>query len=104
MAGLAGAELKGKIVVGKFSSFLGEASYSIYLLHVVVIGLTARVIMNMGIVKTVPGWSVMTVAGVTSVVASLVLYQFIERPLLAWLQKFGRMHVYTSVARVPAAT
>jgi exopolysaccharide production protein ExoZ len=103
LLGFAAVELKGDLIIAKSASFLGEASYSIYLLHTIVIGLSARVLMNLGIVKTMPGWSVMVCAAVAAVVSASMLYQFVERPLLVRLYRFGQLYIYASPARVPAA-
>ena len=79
---------------------LGDASYSIYLSHVIVLPVVAKLWLGMR-VSTAAAWSGMVfviVAMVASAFAGVVLYKLVERPLLQWLSGKKR-----GSARQPAA-
>jgi peptidoglycan/LPS O-acetylase OafA/YrhL len=102
--GLAVAELRGEFKVGAAGAFLGAASYSIYLIHTVVIGPAARILMNLGLVKIIPAGIVFAMVAVAALIAASILYYFAERPLLLWFQRIGRDYVYARRPLAPAAT
>jgi peptidoglycan/LPS O-acetylase OafA/YrhL len=97
--GLAIAERDGLLTVDKRVGFIGEASYSIYLLNVISIGLTARFLMSMGLMKAIPGWAVMLFTVAVALVSASLLYQFVERPLLKRLYRLGLMHIHAAPPR-----
>ena len=90
IAGLATAERQGRLRIGAAGAFLGDASYAIYLIHVIAVGLTARVLANLGIVKLLPGNLVFGIAVLAAVLAGAGLHVLVERPLLRWLGRIGR--------------
>ncbi len=62
-------------------AFVGGASYSIYLIHTLAIGLAAKVLMKAGLAKG--GWDVaMLPVAAAAVAAGMVLFIAVERPLL----------------------
>jgi exopolysaccharide production protein ExoZ len=63
---------------------LGDASYSIYLAHWVVIALLGMPM------DTDNGWVFVPTAVAASVAVGLVLRQVLEKPLIAWLGSWGR--------------
>ncbi len=85
VAGLAAAERQGKLRISPAAVFLGDASYSLYLIHTVVIGLTVRVMATLGIVRLLPLGVVFALAALTALVSGIVLHVLIERRLLRWL-------------------
>lgn len=94
LLGLAAAEIAGKLPASKNASFLGEASYSIYLIHVSIIGWTAHVLQIAGVIKAIPGWAAMLCVAVSALGIAFLLYDFVERRVLAWLNNFGLNHIY----------
>jgi len=92
--GLAAAEITGKLSASKSASFLGEASYSIYLIHVTIIGWTAHVLQIAGVIKTIPGWAAFLFVAASALTVAFLLYDFVERRTLTWLNNFGRNHIY----------
>ena len=66
---------------------LGNASFSIYLVHVPVIRLVQYAAKYSPLV--VPGWTVLAIALVSGVVAGLLFFRFVERPLTKWLSSSG---------------
>lgn len=83
--GLAAAERQGRLRVGRAAVLAGNASYSLYLLHTVVIGLTARVLAGLHL----PGVLVMAIAAAAAVAAGLLLYEVAERPVLRWAAAYS---------------
>lgn len=63
-------------------AFLGRASYSIYLIHFAVLSAVIKLLLPLGLVLWL-NWALLILAGV--MVGSL-LYQYIEKPLLAFLR------------------
>jgi peptidoglycan/LPS O-acetylase OafA/YrhL len=55
--------------------------------------------MTVGLVKGLPGWLVFVVVAIAATVAGALLYQLVERPLMARLNKFGRNRIYGAEAR-----
>lgn len=92
--GLAAAEIAGKLTASKSASFLGEASYSIYLIHVAIIGWTAHVLQLAGVIKAIPGWAAFFFVAASALTVALLLYEFVEKQALTWLNDFGRSHIY----------
>jgi peptidoglycan/LPS O-acetylase OafA/YrhL len=92
--GLAAAEIAGKLSASKSASFLGEASYSIYLIHVAIIGWTAHVLQLAGVIKAIPGWAAFFFVAASALTVALLLYEFVEKRALTWLNDFGRSHIY----------
>lgn len=89
IAGLAALEKQGRLRVPRFLSYLGDASYSTYLVHNNVI-----LILGGGLARR--GWSeplglnlaLLGIAG-AALLAGLLCYQWVERPLLRWFQRRG---------------
>jgi peptidoglycan/LPS O-acetylase OafA/YrhL len=70
---------------------LGESSYALYLVHGLVLTVTFSVLDRLGVVqRTLSSWSslaIVVAAGLTSVGASIVLLDLVERPAQRWLRK-----------------
>jgi len=63
--------------------FIGDGSYSIYLLHVTILGLVAPFVHMMGL-----GWQLyMVVAFICAIAAGLALFWFVERPIARILSR-----------------
>jgi exopolysaccharide production protein ExoZ len=82
ISGLAAAEQRGMLTIGRFGVLLGAASYAIYLIHVPVIGHSAWVAARLGVIKLPPGWVVLLVAACLATTAACLLHLFVEKPLL----------------------
>ena len=65
---------------------LGDASYSIYLSHVIVLPVVAKLWLASGLDGGgLSGLAFVVVAMAASALAGVVLYKLVERPLLQWL-------------------
>jgi peptidoglycan/LPS O-acetylase OafA/YrhL len=93
--GIASAERCGQLRVGNAGGFFGGASYSIYLVHTLVIGITVKILAVGGIVSLLGGPVVLAVVSAAAVVAGCLLYKFFEIPLIAQLNTFGRTYVFS---------
>lgn len=91
VAGLATAERRGMLHVGRVGALLGDASYSLYLIHSVVIGLAARSLAALGLVRAIPPYGVFTLVAAAAVLVGLGLHLLVERPLLRWLGRTARL-------------
>lgn len=76
---------------------LGDASYSIYLIHGLAISAVVRIL---GAAGALPPLAIFAIALVIGVASGLVLYAGLERPLSAW---FGRKAARPEVQRRAAA-
>ena len=81
IAGIATAERRGRLRVGPALVLLGAASYSIYLVHDIVLGYAARLLAMAGVMGRVPGWFAMVLVTLAAVAAGLAFHWWIERPL-----------------------
>ena len=99
IAGVVFMEINGRIppVIINWS-FLGDSSYSLYLLHVLLIDAVIFLALYLDVspgahVRTIGRFGMMTVCfGITAycVVLALISYKFIERPVVRYLQNFFR--------------
>ncbi len=81
--GLTTAERAGRLHVGRALDLLGAASYSIYLVHLMALTLTARALMEAGLIGQMPGWLTMTIATTVGVTAGIAFHMAVERPVSA---------------------
>jgi len=79
--GLAVWESSGKISFPRWASFLGAASYSIYLIHTFLLGWIGKVLARVFHQNSAPSLLYL-VAVMGAVAAGCLLYQFVERRLL----------------------
>jgi len=89
VVGTVGLERQGRLRVGRVLEVLGAASYSIYLVHLVPLTLTARVLAMAGVVGGMPGWLVMAVCCLVAVAAAVVFYLVVERPVTRAAQRIA---------------
>ncbi len=81
ICGVAQLELDGKLRIGRLGAFLGSASYSIYLIHTVVIGLFAKALIPTHVMAAAPGLALILVSSL-AVGAGSVLFVVAEQPML----------------------
>ena len=60
---------------------LGAMSYSLYLIHTLVIGYATRLLASAGVVRLAPGWAVMCGVIAAACVAGWLFHVIAERPL-----------------------
>ncbi len=93
-AGLALAVLSGaereclhKLHVPRAMVFLGDASYSIYLAHFMVVSAVARKAFQLDQARHLPAVVWMVAMFAAAVAAGLAAHLAVERPLLRWLSR-----------------
>lgn len=72
-----------------FATLLGDASYSIYLLHPMVIRAVRIGWEKAGLSASASPWLFVAVIVVVTVIVSLASYRWFEKPFTEWLQKKG---------------
>jgi peptidoglycan/LPS O-acetylase OafA/YrhL len=76
-----------RLRVWRWIVFLGEASYSIYLAHFMILSLLAKLFVRLGANHSLPnGLSFLAIAGIT-VAISCIIHLSVERPLLRILRR-----------------
>ena len=89
IAGIARIEFSRTIRFPRFAILLGDASYSIYLIHDMVMVVLGSIVFVRLLDGAVPAMVQLVVMVVAGIVAGLCLYFFAERPLLRYLRKLS---------------
>jgi exopolysaccharide production protein ExoZ len=84
---LLGLERQNSLRVPKWMVTFGSASYSIYLGHVLFIGLTYSALFNLGLYHRLPESLLLVLALASSLAATLVIGLYVELPLVSTLKK-----------------
>jgi len=96
--GISAAELRGQIRFPAWAAYFGAASYSIYLVHTIVIGFMARAVFHFPIARELPNLVFLGV-GLMALVAGCAAYQFAEIPLQTAIRRSkGSRHVPSRTA------
>ncbi len=95
-------ERQGRLHVGKLMVLLGAASYSLYLVHLVPLTLTARGLAVAGVVGLMPGWLAMAICCSVAVIAGIAFHKVVELPLTRAAQRLATRALTpgSTVARV----
>ena len=93
VAGMAAAERQGRLRVGKGPAFWGGTSYSLYLVHTIAIGLTAKLLGALHLFDGMPGWLALVIALTSAVIAGSVVHVGVEQPLLRALRPSRRLRL-----------
>jgi exopolysaccharide production protein ExoZ len=78
--GVSVSEKMGRIHVPRWAAYLGAASYSIYLVHTIIVGFAARAIFKVQAAHNLPDVAFLIVAAF-AILAGCAAYQFVEKPL-----------------------
>nr|WP_108258702.1 acyltransferase family protein [Mangrovicoccus ximenensis] len=87
VAGLAALELHGMLAAPRLLSFLGDASYAIYLVHGVALAVGAKVVLALGINAAAPPWTSFALLILGGVAAGASAHVLVERPLTNALRR-----------------
>lgn len=85
--GLASGELEGRFKCAKFFTFLGGASYSVYLIHFLALSFFIKVVMWLGFEKWFSLGIVFWILVCLATSVGMLFYLLIERPLLTVLRQ-----------------
>lgn len=86
VSGAAALERLGRLVLVPAFGFIGDASYSIYLLHEHIQSYSLRALMKLGVTAVDHGLLVFWLGMGTTVLVGCLAFQWLERPLLALLR------------------
>lgn len=71
-----------KLHVPNFLIFLGEASYSIYLIHYTALSASAKLVHKVWLIHPVPLWIPAATLAIIALISGIALHVVVERPLL----------------------
>jgi exopolysaccharide production protein ExoZ len=84
VAGLAALDMAGRIRTPRVLLILGDASYAIYLVHVMVMTVLAKALIKIGIAGYLPLTALILVIG--ALICGTLAHFLLERPVLQWLR------------------
>lgn len=85
--GIAGANLNGRLVAPRFLAQLGTASYSIYLLHLAVVGVLYKLLTVAGLQKAMPSDLLYPVLVAGAITSCIIISRMVEYPLMRWVRR-----------------
>ncbi len=86
IAGLASLEHRGYFTAPKALVLTGDASYSLYLLHIPLLAVATKFVAGLGLNQLVGPFSMTVLLTIGCVAASVLFFRLVERPLVAALQ------------------
>jgi exopolysaccharide production protein ExoZ len=102
VAGATKLEHAGSIKVPRFLAFIGNASYTLYLVHLAVEGLLLKIALKTHLYQLVGPQVTYLLVLASTVCAGCAAYALIERPLLAWLHARHKRRLLATRALAPA--
>lgn len=103
VTGAAAAERKGIFKAHRIMHLLGDASYSIYLVHMPFLLIASTMFAAVGIPGVVPAWIMFTLLAIGATAAGLAVHLLVERPLLVWLNGYFRKPAAPVIAATDAS-
>ncbi len=88
VAAMAAGEAKRGWSAPAFLKSVGDASYSLYLVHMPLMTIGAAVIVKLGINSWMPMFMMLIILVFGCIVASLIMHHLIEKPVTAWVQRW----------------
>lgn len=83
LIGIVALERAGRLRVSPLAASIGSASYAIYLMHLLAIGITWKVLEKLGITEIRPVEIVFAIVVAAGIAGGIIGHRLIERPLLA---------------------
>jgi exopolysaccharide production protein ExoZ len=87
VSGLAAWERRGAMRFPAPLVVLGDSSYTLYLVHVLVVGILWQLLMHLGIEHVLPAWVTYSFLVAGSIAVALVVRYAVERPIIALLRR-----------------
>jgi peptidoglycan/LPS O-acetylase OafA/YrhL len=104
VAGATKMELGGYIKVPDFLNYIGNASYTIYLAHIPILGVLMKIALASGMYGAVGARATYVVVLAATIASGCAGYALFERPLLALLRRRSEERARRAIARAtPAA-
>jgi peptidoglycan/LPS O-acetylase OafA/YrhL len=98
IVGLAVADRRGLLRVNRFAMLLGDMSYTLYLIHVLVIANGLWLLAKLGLMPDMPVWALAVGAILGAVAMATVVHQTIERPAAALARRAHARRIVPAVA------
>lgn len=89
VAGAARLEAVGSLTMPRALTHLGDASYSLYLLHVPIIAVSLRLLRTLNVEALIGRGPLYLVVLVVTFAGGLTVYRWVERPLIAMLRRLS---------------
>lgn len=86
LLGLVALEREGRITVPDTLMQMGDASYSIYLVHTPILSAAMKIVMIAGLPRMLPAGVIFILLAAVSLAGSYIAYLLLERPLLSLLR------------------
>ena len=103
VAGATKLELAGRIRVPRFLEYIGNASYTIYLAHIPILGVLMKIALASGFHGAVGAHTTYVVVLAATIAAGCAAYALVERPLLAFLRRRAEQRARLSAAATTIA-
>ena len=87
LLGLVEAERQGRFRLGKIGVMLGDCSYGLYLIHLLVISLTVRLCSEIGILRLLPVGVLITTLVALPLAIAVTLHLRVELPIMTYVRK-----------------
>lgn len=94
ITGVAVAERAGSIRCGRAAELFGGASYVLYLIHPLLVGVIARAFAASGLLWRAPAWSIVLTQVVLSLMAAIIIHRMIEQPMMRWIRRLERSRLH----------
>jgi len=101
LLGIVSAERQRLIHVGSLGLLFGGASYSLYLSHQLVAGLTGRALATVGVLAWLPTVLSVLIMVTAAVVTAVLLYSFVEVPIMTAIRNASRARQAVPVSLIP---
>lgn len=83
--GLINIEADKGIILPRFLQRVGDASYSIYIWHQLVVAILVKVTHKFGLLGPLPGWALVICYGLICLAVGFISYLLIEKPTQRWI-------------------
>lgn len=88
---------RGKIRL-PIADLIGNASYTLYLVHAPIIGLVLKILGALGIIAAAPGQVTFVIALMSTILSGCLAYLVIEKPMLKWFKRALRIRQLTTLS------
>ena len=102
--GIAGANLTGRLAAPRILSELGTASYSIYLLHLAVVGVIYKLLTILALQSAVPLNLLYPILVAATIASCIIISRLVEYPLMNWVRRSILVRAADQKTPIPEST